>query len=513
MTTITHKISTLLCLFAWVCFVTCTSSVVYASSSAGRGTTGAATSGGIQSSATGAINSTKGYADQALGLVNSANQAAGSIGGLASSVGVGGDLLNTGTSILGDANTYLNQGKGALDVMGNLSNMDFNSVTSGLGSLGNLGLGSLGGTLGQSAQNIMSNAGKYFDSVKGINLDSIWGEVTNLNKDLTSSVKQLIAGDIANFDMTSLSSALTSAGVPVEYVDLGPVGVATVVYEGQIPIAMDAQYAALTDYSAAMGPIGNMDFRNGQCVHSGHDYTGMLKDYINGAGVANEGTHNSLYLDTNCWITIGIGSVMFQYSSPRNWNGYKAYFDKMEYVDKAGNPVSQAQKDADLKLFFDMEGTCRSDCGCSAACDAKASTKGCCSNTQTRAKDGLTYCINKPYSFYTNKVAGRQISGQAAGDAIFNELCNDHIPGLVKKSGGAYPKFNIKLQEVLLDISYQGGVGSIGSLITRLKSGNCGTAVQTFSSSSLCTQFRSRCAWRLGALKSGCNMGVYSGTN
>lgn len=512
MTSFTHKILTLFCLLAWVSFTLCISEAALASSGAGRGTAGTSTTGGIQSSATNFINSTQGYANQASGLLNSANQATSAVSGLANSLGAG-NVLGSGTSMLGDAGSYLNQGQNLLNTAGNLSNLDFNSVTSGLGSLSNLGIGSLGGTLGQSAQNIMSNAGKYFDSVKGINLDSIWGYVTNLQKDLTGNIKQLISGEIANFDMTSLSSALTSAGVPVEYVDLGPVGVATVVYEGQIPIAMDSQYAATTDYSAAMGPIGNMDFRNGQCMYNGHDYTGMLKDYINGAGVANEGTHNSLYLDTNCWITVGIGSVMFQYSSPRNWAGYKAYFDKMEYVDKAGNPVSQAQKDADLKLFFDMEGSCRATCGCSAACDAKASTKGCCTNTKTRGSDGMTYCINKSYSYYANQVGGRQISNQAAGDAIFNELCNDHIPGLVKKSGGSYPQFNMKLQEVLLDISYQGGIGSIGNLMTRLKSGNCGTAVSSFSSSTLCTQFPGRCKWRLGALTSGCNMGVYSTAN
>ncbi len=509
MTTFTHKISTVFCLLAWVCFTLCISGAAFASAGSGRGTSGTSNTGGIQSTITSGITSAKDYAGQASGLLNSANQTAGAVSGLANSLGAG-NVLGSGTNMLGDVSSYFNKGQNLLDTAGTLSNMDFNSVASGLGSIGNLGLGSLGGTLGQSAQYIVSNAGKYFDSAKGINLDSIWGEVTNLNKDLTGTVKQLIAGDIANFDLTSLSSALTSAGVPVEYVDLGPVGVATVVYEGQIPIAMDAQYAATTDYSAAMGPVGNMDFRNGQCMHNGHDYTGMLKDYINGAGVANEGTHNSLYLDTNCWITIGIGSVMFQYSSPRNWNGYKAYFDSMEYVDRAGNPVSQAQKDADLKKFFDMEGSCRASCGCSAACDAKASTKGCCSNTQTRGSDGMTYCINKGYNYYASQVDGRQISGQAAGDAIFNELCNDHIPGLVKRSGGAYPKFNMKLQEVLLDISYQGGSGAMGDLITRLKSGNCGTAVQAFSSSSLCTQFRSRCTWRLGALRSGCSMGVYA---
>lgn len=512
MTTFAQKTSALFCLLLWVSFTLCIPEAAFASSNAGRGTSGTSATGGIQSSVTGAIGSAKDYAGQASGLLNSANQTTSAIGGLANSFGAGNILGNT-TGILNDTSSYLNKGQSLLNTAGTLSNINMNSITSGLGSIGNLGLGSLGGTVGQSAQNILSNAGKYFDSAKGINLDSIWGSVTNLQKDLTGNIKQLISGKIADFDLTSLSSALTSAGVPVEYVDLGPVGVATVVYEGQIPIAMASQYAATTDYSAAMGPIGNMDFRNGQCMHNGHDYTGMLKDYINGAGVANEGTHNSLYLDTNCWITIGIGSVMFQYSSPRNWDGYKAYFDKMEYVDKAGNPVSQVQKDADLKKFFDMEGSCRASCGCSAACDAKASTKGCCTSTQTRSKDGMTYCINKSYSYYANQVDGRQISNQAAGDAIFNELCNDHIPGLVKKSGGAYPQFNIKLQEVLLDISYQGGIGSIGDLMTRLKSGNCGTAVSSFSSSSLCTQFPSRCRWRLGALTSGCNMGVYSTAN
>lgn len=509
MTSFTHKISTFFCLLAWVSFTLCIPGAALASSNSGRGTAGTSTTGGIQSTATNAINSTKGYAGQVSGVLNSANQATSAVSGLASSLGAG-NALSGATGILNNAGSYLNQGQNILNTAGTLSNIDLNSVTSGLGSLSNLGIGSLGGTLGQSAQNIMSNAGKYFDSVKGINLDSIWGEITNLNKDLTGTVKQLIAGDIANFDLTSLSSALTSAGVPVEYVDLGPVGVATVVYEGQIPIAMDAQYAATTDYSAALGPIGNMDFRNGQCVYDGHDYTGLLASYINGAAVKNEGVYPWLYLDTECWLTIGKGSVMYQYSSRRNWEGYKAYFDKMNYVDASGNPVDQATKDADLKKLFDMEGACRAQC-----------ERGIKETTSS----GSRVCRNKGASYYKQYTNGRHITTEAMNEAIFAEFCKSHISKIhraFKQEAAAqgnnriYGNLDLRHQQVILDIGYQTGSGifdnasskytPIGMTLRRtLVQGNCGAAANAFASSNLYNDYKNRGIWRLTQLRAGCS--------
>lgn len=518
MTTFTHKISTVFCLFAWMCFIIFASTPTFASSGAGRGTASATTSGGIQSSATGLINSTKGYADQATGLVSSANQATGALGGLAGSLGVGGDLLNTGTNFLGDAGNYLNQGKNALDFAGKLSDIDINSITSNFGSMGNLGLGSVGNLLGGSAKNILNNAetymGKYFDSAKGINLDSIWGGVTNLQKDLTSNIKQLIAGDLSNFDMTTLSSALTSVGVPVNYVDLGPVGVATVVYEGQIPIALEAQYAANSDYSASLGPIGNMDFRNGQCMYDGVDYTGLLASYINGGAVKNEGPIGWLYLDTECWVTIGKGSVMYQYSSRRNWNGYKAYFDTMNYVDASGNPVDQATKDADLKKLFALEGSCRAKC----ATGARETTS-----------TGSKVCQNKTPDHFKQFTEGRHITTEAMNEAIFGEFCKSHIAiihrgfkqeAAAQGSNRMYGNLDMRHQQAVLDMGYQTGSGifvnssqskhtPIGMAVRRaLVQGNCSAAVNQFASSNLCKDYRNRCVWRLAMLRGGCAGGA-----
>ncbi len=520
MTMFTHKTLTFVGLLLLGSFILCTPGVTFAASNSTSDTasTGTAAKTSTAGTTKSYIQSAQKYTNEASGIFGSTTQATNAVNELSKSAGTG-DLLGKNANILNDTGSYLKQGQSALKTADFLSDIDYKSVANGLKDAGDVDWKSLGGKLETSASNIAKNAekyydkvaenaGKYWDKLKGINMDSIWGEITNFQEDMSAKVKQLVAGDLSEFDLESLSKALTSAGVPVEYVDLSPVGVATVVYEGQIPIAMDSQYAANVDYSAALGPIGNMDFRNGMCTYDGHDYTGMLKDYINGAASSNEGHYPFLYLDTNCWVTIGRGSVMFQYSSARNWAGYKKYFDAMEYLDASNNPVDQTTKDADLKKFFDMEGSCRASCGCSGS--GTSTTKKTCSNALNR--NGTIMCVNKGANAYKKETNGRHISDQAVGDAIFNELCNDHVRILKNYSNKVYPKLNSSLQQAILDISYQAGPGAsaVKTLLNNLAANNCSGAYNQFAASNLCTSYKSRCTWRLGMIKQGCNAGAFS---
>lgn len=500
MTIFTHKTLTFVGLLLLGSFTLCTPGVTFAASNSTSSTTTTGTA--AKTSTTGTtksyIQSAQKYTNEASGIFGSTTQATNAVNELSKSAGTG-DLLGKNANILNDTNSYLTQGQSALKTADFLSDIDYKSVANGLKDSGDVDWKTLGSSLSTSASNIYNkvaeNVGKYWDKLKGINMDSIWGKITNFQKDISAKIKQLVAGDLSEFDLESLSKALTSAGIPVEYVDLTPVGVATVVYEGQIPIAMDSQYAANVDYSAALGPIGNMDFRNGMCVSkkTNYDYTGMIRDYINGGAVTNEGVVRHLHLDTLCWVTIGIGSVLKEKGS--TLDKYKAYFNTMEYVDKSNNLVDQATKDADITKFFNMEKTCRLQCGCTGSSSAS------CKNIKNNK------CINRTEGSYASETDGRHISDQAVGDAIFNELCG-HVKQLEGWDGG-YVKLNTQLQQVALDLRYQ-GYKPIKSFLGKLTSNNCSGAYNQFAASDLCTGYKSRCTWRLSMIKQGCNAGTFS---
>lgn len=354
--------------------------------------------------------------------------------------------------------------------------------------------------------------GLYWDDEKGIHTNSIWGNVTNLDKDLSGTTKELIADNIASYDLTSMASNPISAGIPVEYIDLGPTGIATLVYESQLPTAMEAQYAALTDYSAALGPAGNMDYRNGICFIDGYDYTGIINAYIYGPGLKHEGYFPWLYLDSECLLTIGIGSVMKEYSSRHNLEGYKAYFNTMEYVEckDLGNfevdctnalPVPQKQKDADLEKMYNLEGQC------------------------------LAGEVGKNYkaTYYRGSTHPRRITNQSAQEVFFQELCKHHMPKLIQefkkeaalqKSPRNFLALSPGNQHLVLDISYQAGVGrwgkkgSMSPLRRALVNGSCSsmeTAIAAFKKIRNVyinkdgeRIYIERNNWRVGQMRKGC---------
>lgn len=284
-----------------------------------------------------------------------------------------------------------------------------------------------------------STQGKYWDEEKGVNLDSIWGDVTNLEKDLSPDIKELIAGKLTDFDISPMTTNVTVGGVPVEYIDLGPAGISTVVYESQLPIAFETQYKANVDYAAALGPIGNMDYRNGVCFIDGQNYTGLINAYLYGPAPKFEGLYPYLHLDSECWITIGIGSALFVPGGKKNYDSYKKYFNSMQYVDAQGIYVSQKLRDKDIALFIEKE-------------------KNCLATGKEKGKS------EKHFKEFT---AGRHITNDCMYRLAFEEACDRMLPVLIEafkkeaakqKSHRTFNNISLTHQLVVMDISYQGGV-------------------------------------------------------
>ncbi|MGN1063170.1 MAG: hypothetical protein ACI4QM_02475 [Alphaproteobacteria bacterium] len=374
------------------------------------------------------------------------------------------------------------------------------------GAAGNLLSGGTitSGDVGQLVKNIDPTGGaliKNWDSLTDI---SSLADVKNLGvsflKDLSPELKSLMSLNISELaNLGSIDSIVGSvSGYPVSYVDLTGQDILTASSAVAHGVAQEQQYSSEVDYSASIGDYGVMDGRFGECSFDGTDYSGAINAWLSGPGLKNEGMYRNLYLDTECWVTIGVGSVLFEYSSKGNWEGYKNYFLTFDYVDWNGNPLSKEVQEADLRVFFDMEQKCR-------AGDATL-------RAQVKKNGGGS-------SLWKSKLHG-QITEQSAVNAAFREICDHHVKSwhtIWKQLGKSFADLPLQHQMAVIDISFQGGPGTIRgcsscSMSTSysrpfksaLVSGSCSGAVSAFSGAPLCTRYSNRCGERKRLLNAPC---------
>lgn len=358
--------------------------------------------------------------------------------------------------------------------------------------------GTIGSNLGSATTN--SVKGGMSSITQNLSLEGAQNMGTSFLKDMSPDLKQLMGLKLGDIDNLSSISDLGSAAsyqviMPAEGTQ-NWINTSTAVLHGA---AATAQLNSETAVTASEGTPGNIDFRyTGECKIDGYDYGPAISSWIRGPGIKNEGMYQNLYLDTECWTTVGIGSVLFEYSSKGNWEGYKKYFLQFDYEDFNGNPLGKDVQEADLKKFFDMEQRCRQHPG---------KLKGAIGNYGGGAR------------FWKNQLKGR-ITAESAQKAAFLEICHHHAErwhNTWKKLGVPFTDLPLEHQMAVIDISFQGGSGTITgcgscSMPSRISTpfkaalakGSCSGAVNAFSTSSLCTKYSNRCTERKTLLRSPC---------
>lgn len=427
------------------------------------------------------------YAGRGLGDVqagvNAGAGAANDVLGAAGAFGV--DTGGIGGQI-GSITGGLGQGQNILNQAGKLAGTDFNGLVPSLGN-GKFDFANMKDAFGSQLSGIGKTLGNKWDSVKGISMSGIWGDTTNFMKDLTPDIKGLTAEKLMEFDFSGLTTLFPEGGIPSMLVDLEPVNIFTVVSTEATFASKEAQLAYEQAYTPTIGPVGVMDGRMGLCVVNGHDYSGIISAWVTGPGKEFEGYYPFLYLDTNCWITVGVGSVLKQYGDSKE--AQKNYFLSMEYSPKE-------QQDAEFERAYAESTACRAEC-------AKV------------GKDSLNRCKNmaqKGGKYYAGVYTGR-ISDTAVIDAASKELCDGHIrPYLTKyvtQSGGNYANLALMHQLGLMDMSYQRPKSVTNDPgAPQIRSGvianNCSAAVSGFNSGKMPSLAGpERTAWRKSAICGG----------
>lgn len=355
---------------------------------------------------------------------------------------------------------------------------------------------------GQLVKNFDPSGGallKNWDNLKNIgSLSDLKDFGISYLKDLSPQFKMLMALDITDLADLGNLDKLIGSGYPVSYVDLTGQDILTAADAVAQGVAQETQYESEVSYSESIGSYGVMDGRFGECMIDGTDYSPAINAWLSGPGLKNEGMYRNLYLDTECWATIGVGSVLFEYGGKGNWEGYKNYFLSFDYVDWNGNPLDKSVQEADLRTFFDMEQACR---------------RGDPTLRQQVKKNG------GGSKLWKSKLHG-QITEQSATNAAFREICDHHVKRwhtTWKQLGKSFDQLPLQHQMAVIDISFQGGAGTITgcspcSMTHRystpfkqaLVNGSCSGAVAAFSGAPLCTKYTNRCNERKKLLNAPC---------
>lgn len=397
---------------------------------------------------------------------------------------------------------------GAISQLGNLSVSDITSAlgVSGLGNLGNLGsLGSLGNLTNVNVGSLMSMA--------GLSGNALFGSGMSYLKDLSPEIFQNLGQNLFQMDLGSILGGM-GGGWPVTK----PADTATVAESVSSSSAhtaqAEAQYREEVKFTQSLGQAGNNHFK-GDCIIENHDYSAMITGYINGPGIEHEDNCPYLYLDTECWTTVGIGSVLKQYGE--GLQNYTNYFLTMDYVDASGNPVDKSIQQRDIERIYKLEQCCMQY-------KENRTTSGACTVIGDATIVRSAFALNGRGVFnvgcrantWSQMFGGRHITEESAKKAIFSELCKDHVTLLhnyAKRQGRQYGSLPIKTQEVLLDISYQGGFGVVQNTAWSryLINGQCNAAANAFSGTKMCTKYSSRCSSRQSMMRSGCTGGQCAG--
>lgn len=395
---------------------------------------------------------------------------------------------------------------GAVPQLGNLSVSNITSAlgVSGLGNLGNLGsLGSLGNLTNVNVGSLMSMA--------GLSGNALFGSGMSYLKDLSPEIFQNLGQNLFQMDLGSILGGM-GGGWPVTK----PADTATVAESVSSSSAhtaqAEAQYQEEVKFTQSLGQAGNNHFK-GDCIIENHDYSAMLTSYINGPGKDNEGSFPNLHMDTECYTTVGIGSVLNQYGS--GLQNYTNYFLTMEYVDANGNPVPKYIQKQDIERIYKLEQCClqyRDSRETGSACTVPGDAEIVRSAFAYKGRGIFNVLENDP--MWTRMFNGRKISDSIMHAAIFSELCKDHVPPLhnyVKQFGRSYSSLPLDAQYVLLDISYHGGFDVVQNTAWSkyLINGQCTAAADAFSYTKMCTASwgEKRCPWRKKTMRSACTGG------
>lgn len=366
------------------------------------------------------------------------------------------------------------------------SGLNVGSVLQGAGSLG-----SNFGSLGNVAGKVTSNIGKNWDDLKKVNMDSIYGDSLNMLKDTFPELKGLLALEMDNLSVDGVLDALaaTGAGIPITSIDMPIVTVDMVASAVATTGALTTQLDAETGYTSVLGNWGNKDGRNGECMIDGCQYGPMLDQFIDTVLLDLEGYYG-LYIDTECYPTTGVGSLMKEVVYGRS--NYDIFLE-MDYQDASGASLDLATKQSDLARIRSFESQCRA---------------------------GAFNPYSRTGGWWTkNEFAGRKLSYPHAHKMAFDEFCNTKVPPLHRKfaeRGIRFCELPIPHQVALLDIAYQAGGGftgwsQAGPLLDAVKNGNCTAAANNFSGWNLCTKYSNRCKTRLGLFREPCSGGTCVG--
>ena len=390
---------------------------------------------------------------------------------------------------------------GALPQLSRLSVSDLTSVIgiSGLGSLSSLG--NLGSLTGMTDLSSLASG------------NSLFGSGMSYLKDLSPEIFQNLGQNLFQMDLGSILGGM-GGGWPV----IKPADTATVAESVSSSSAhtaqAEAQYREEVKFTQSLGQAGNNHFK-GDCIIENHDYSAMITGYINGPGIEHEDNCPYLYLDTECWTTVGIGSVLKQYGE--GLQNYTNYFLTMDYVDASGNPVDKSIQQQDIERIYKLEQCCMQY-------KKNRTTSGACTVVGDATIVRSAFALNGRGVFnvgcrantWSQMFGGRHITEESAKKAIFSELCKDHVTRLhnyAKQQGRQYGSLPIKTQEVLLDISYQGGFGVVNNTAWSryLINGQCNVAANAFSGTKMCTKYSGRCSSRQSMMRSGCTGGQCAG--
>ena len=419
-----------------------------------------------------------------------------------------GSFINNYGSLnsIGDLTSWNNIQSFATGALPQLGNLSVSNITSalGVGGLGNLG--SLG-----NISSLGNLTGLNVGSLTGLNGNALFGSGMSYLKDLSPEIFQNLGQNLFQMDVGSVLGGM-GGGWPVTK----PADVATVAESVSSSSAhtaqAEAQYQEEVKFTQSLGQDGNMHFK-GDCVIENHDYSAMLTSYINGPGKDNEGSFPNLHMDTECYTTVGIGSVLNQYGS--GLQNYTNYFLTMDYVDANNNSVDKSVQQADIARIYKLEQCCleykrsrTTGSSCSVPGDAEIVRSAF-------AKGGRgVFNVLEDAPLWTRLFNGRKISDSVMHNAIFSELCKDHVPSLhnyVKQFGRSYGSLPLDAQHVLLDISYQGGFGVVQNTTwsKHLINGQCAAAANAFSQARMCTADwgKKRCPWRKERMRASCTGG------
>ena len=376
------------------------------------------------------------------------------------------------------------------------------NILSGSGSSTDVGNAAVGyGKMFGDAN--VTQIGSAIKNVKNLNSLS---DLTNLNnlgnvgmsfiKDMSPEIKQLMSMSFDDLGLDSMLGGFGGGGYPV----LMPTNVAQSTASVATSQAQTAQTEGLlsseTDLTASFGPVGNMDGRMGQCVINSEDYSQPISYWLQAVGPKLEGTCPWLYLDTYCWPTIGVGTLL-----GKDLRTMYQTFMPMEYVDASGNLLDKKTQEEDLRKIYNLHLECRNKLNSDPA-GAKAIYNYTCSGNH-----------------WKSMFNGRRISDASMQAASFDEICKDHAKSWAnywKQLGTSYTQLPLLHQVFVVDVSYQAGAGAIKGnnraylpnrtpVWQNLAAGNCSGAASAFSGQRLCTEFSSRCQQRKAMISQGCS--------